>query len=295
LVFHADAWREAGWAARADILAARAAEWTQGLFLGGRPDDGDGLGERGHPLLDPFTSAAAVAGLVMAARGWRRPACGVLLAAVLILPCGALLTTDDGLYRRTFGLAPFLALLAALPLSWLWQRAREWRGVWRPLTASAIALGILAVAARNAQAYFGPLQRSQAIRFVYPYQIDAAVRLAARLPRDTIVYLYSDRWGARFETIQWLAPEMDVVDRSREFRKFGARDDPVDLSADPTRPTAFLLLGAYLDLVTALQTRYPHAVVSEARRDDEVLYRLVDVRRMECGSLLPLWGGRREG
>ena len=278
-VFHAQSWREAGGPERAGILAARGAEWAQGLFVGGRPDDGDGLGERGHPLLDPFIAAAAAAGLVMAARGWRRPAYGVLLAAVLILPCGALLTTGDGLYRRTFGLAPFLALLAALPLAWLWQRARERGGAWRALSAGAILLCVVAVAVRNAHAYFGPLQRSEAIRYVYPYQIDAAVRSAARLPPDTIVYLYSERWGAGFETIKWLAPDRDIVDRSREFRKFGARDDPVDFSADGRRPTAFLLLGNYLGFVTALQTRYPNAVVTEARSGDEVLYRLVDLRR----------------
>ena len=42
---------------------------------GGRPDDGDGLGQSGHPLLDPLTAGAAlVRHCVMAARRWRRPA-----------------------------------------------------------------------------------------------------------------------------------------------------------------------------------------------------------------------------
>jgi 4-amino-4-deoxy-L-arabinose transferase-like glycosyltransferase len=277
-VFHTESWRAASWPARARILVARGGEWAQGVFLGGRPDQGDGLGGPNQPLLDPLTGTAAVVGLAMAARGWRRPACGVLLAAAVVLPFGALLTTNDGLYRRTFGLAPFAALLAALPLAWLWQRARTWRGAWRALVAGAIVLGLIAVAARNTHAYFGPLQRTQEMLSVYPYQIDAAARLVARLPRETIVYLYSDRWGARFETVRWLAPTTDMLDRSREFRAGVAADAPVDFSADGRRPTAFLLLGNYLGFVTALQTRYPNAVVSEAQRDGEVLYRLVDVR-----------------
>ena len=232
-VLRSDAWGDASWPQRGGILAARGAEWAKGLLFGGRPDDGDGLGERGHPLLDPLTSTAALVGLGMAARGWRRPEYGVLLAAVLVLPFGALLTIDDGLYRRTFGLAPFVALLAALPLAWLWRRARGWSGAPRVALAGVIALAVGAAAARNVHAYFGPLQRSEAIRYVYPYQMDAAARAVAGLPRDTIVYLYSDRWAARFETIKWLAPGMEVVDRSREYRKDVEPAGPLDFAADP--------------------------------------------------------------
>ncbi len=280
-VLSSDAWGDAGWTQRAGILAARGAEWAKGLLLGGRPDDGDGLGERGHPLLDPLTSIAALAGLVMAARRWRHPACGVLLAAVLVLPFGALLTIDDGLYRRTFGLAPFVAVLAALPLAGLWRRAVGWSGARRVALAGAIVLAVGAAAARNVYAYFGPLQRSEAIRYVYPYQIDAAARQVARLPRDTIVYLYSDRWAARFESIKWLAPGMDIVDRSREYRKGVEPLGPLDLSADPSRPTAFLLLGTYRRVVDDLRERYPEARVHEEERNGEVLYRLVYVGAAE--------------
>jgi 4-amino-4-deoxy-L-arabinose transferase-like glycosyltransferase len=276
-VLHADEWRAAGWPQRADLLAVRGAEWARGVFLGGRPDNGDGLGGSGHPLLDPLTGAAALIGLVMALRNWRRPASGVLLAAALVLPLGALLTVGDGLYRRTFGLVPFIALLAALPLAELWQRALRGRGAWRVAVAGAVLLAVAVAGAHNAYAYFGPLQRGPHIPAIYPYQVDAAARAVARLPPGTIAYFYSDRWGAGFETIRWLAPEAVLVDRSREFRQDIDRAAPLQLTADPSRPSAFVLLGSYLGVTDELRARYPEAVVSEEKGGEEVLYRVVYV------------------
>lgn len=277
-LFASDRWRQAeGLAEHVQLFAARAEEWVRGLLAGGRPDAGDALAEHGHPLLDPLTAGAAAAGLVMALRRWRRPEYGVLLAAVAVLPWGALLTTDDGLYRRTFGLAPFLAALAALPLAALWEWARAARRPLRIAIPAAALLAMTAAAARNVWAYFGPLQESREVRYVYPYQLQAAFELVATLPADTVVYLYSERWAARFETIRWLAPAHQVVDRSREFRTDRDAGAPLDLDADPARPAAFVLLGPYMDLVDALRARYPDATVREQLRGDELLGRVVAV------------------
>ena len=182
-LLHSNPWKDAAWSERGDILTARAAEWGKGVLFGGRPDDGDALGESGHPLLDPVTAAAALIGLAMAVRDWRRPASATLLAGAMLLPLGALLTIDDGLYRRTFGLTPFVALLAALPLSWLWLKARGWRGARRAVLLATIVVVLSAAAVRNVYAYFGPLQRGQRIHSVYPYQIDAAARALATAAR----------------------------------------------------------------------------------------------------------------
>lgn len=276
-VFYARAWRDADWPGRAGILAARGQEWAKGMVLGGRPDDGDGLGERGHPLLDPVTSLAALGGLVIAARNWRRPAYGVLLVAAVVLPLGALLTINDGLYRRTFGLAPFVALLAALSLARLWRGAFELHGVARAVVAGGVILAVAAAAARNVHAYFGPLQHTALVAYVYPYQLDAAMRVVAALPPDSTAYLFSDRWGSGFETIKWLAPDLEMVDRSMEFRKDVPRLAPLNLTADEERTTAFVLLGRYIYLVESLRELYPSAVVQEEERDGEVLYRVVRV------------------
>ena len=58
-----------------------------------------------------------------------------------------------------------------------------------------------------------------------------------------------------------------------------AQDAPLDLSAHPLRPTAFVLMGKYLGVTDGLRALYPDAVVSEEKLDGEVLYRLVRVDR----------------
>ena len=269
-------WQNAGWAGRMGILAARGAEWASGLLFGGRPDLGDGLAAPGHPLLDPLTSGAAVAGIVFAARRWRHPEYGVLLAAVLLLPFGALLTTDDGLYRRTFAVAPLIATLAALPLVGLWQWSGRCRAALQLSIRVAVAGSIAAAAAYNLQAYFGPLQHTSIIGDVFPYQVDAAARfVAARVPPEAVVYLYSDQWEACFETIKWYAPDAQIVDRSREFRRDRPPDAPLNLDPDPARPTVFLLLGKYLGVADELRERYPDAEFDHQDRNGEILYRAV--------------------
>lgn len=142
-------WHDASLWGKPKLVWDRAVEWQKALVLGDRPDLGDGLATDGHPVVDPLVYALALAGLAMTL--WRlRPraaartaliAYAVPIAAVICLPWGALLTVDDGLFRRTLGLAPFVALFAALPLASLWQRACALRTDTPALRA--IALGAL--------------------------------------------------------------------------------------------------------------------------------------------------------
>lgn len=271
------AWRDADWSGRVALLGGRAVEWGRGVLVGGRPDDGDGLGGRGFPLLDPVTALAAAVGAGMALRRWRQPAPATLLAALAVLPLGALLTIEDGLYRRTFGLAPLLAILAALPLARLWRLARA-RGR-APQGAAAVALGALLVlnGARNAQTYFGPLQASEQMRYVFPYQVDAASRFVAGLPPGTAVFWYSERWPADYETRRWFAPAADVSERAPELgAAVEAGGTPV-LRADSDRESVFILLGAYRDLAEAIRRRHRGAALVEQTRDGEILFRAVRV------------------
>ena len=270
---HSAAWRDADWSARAGLLGARAVEWGRGLLVGGRPDDGDGLGAKGFPLLDPVAALAALVGIGMAVRRWRDPAAATLLVALAVLPFGALLTVEDGLFRRTFGLAPVLAILAALPLARLWREA-DARGA-APRRAAAVALGGLLVlsGARNAQAYFRPLQASDQMRYVFPYQVDAASRFIATIPRESAVFWYSDRWPAGYETRRWFAPDATVIERSPEFGAAVEADGAPVLRADSDRESVFVLLGTYLELADALRQRHPEGELMQQTRDGEILFR----------------------
>ena len=155
------------------IIWRRAVEWSDGMVNGDRADFGDGLATWHHPPVGRLLAVLAAAGFGVALWNWRKPEYAVTLAAVAIMPLGALLTVGDGLFRRTFGLAPFLALLAALPLAALWEFLWRLRG--RGRYAAALALVIPAyLGVITTYQYFGPLQDDVDFRYTYPYQMDAA-------------------------------------------------------------------------------------------------------------------------
>jgi hypothetical protein len=219
-------------------------------------------------------AALAAVGLVMAARRFREPAHAVLLSAMLLLPLGAVLTVSDGLFRRTLGLAPIVAVLAALPLAWVWRRAdlAQSTGL-RAVGMLAVAAAIVAPGVVTAYQYFGPVQSTFAMRYVYPFQLDAASRYMGTLPDDTLVYFYSDRWMFDYETRVFLAPGLEGVDRSIEFRRGPRRLDEVDLTADLDRPVAFVFMEPDLAKLDQVVKLYSGGEVHEEQRGDDVLFR----------------------
>ncbi|MEX2246667.1 MAG: glycosyltransferase family 39 protein [Dehalococcoidia bacterium] len=275
-VTDAPEWQEESWAGRADILADRTREWVRGLTVGGRSDFGDGLATQGHPVVDPITMLLAACGVLMALWRWRSPAHATLLAAAVILPLGAVLTTGDGLFRRTFGLAPIIAALGALPLSVWWESAMRRPERLRYASMAAMGLVLVYAGGRNIYDYFGPVQDTFEMRYVYPYEMDAASGYLAKVPRETVVYFYSDRWSVDYETRQYLAPDIgDRVDRSPEFRgvPFEITDEPTDYGIDRSRDAALVLMGAYLEDFDLIAERYPGGTLVEESRRGELLYR----------------------
>lgn len=274
-VTHRPAWREADWRGRAALLAARGGEWAGGMVAGGRPDDGDGLGGYGFPVLDPLVALLAAAGVVLALR--RRDAAALtLLAGLAVLPWGALLTVEDGLYRRTYALAPLLCLLAALPLARLVRAALVTpprRGVRALAGLAALALAVSGL--RGVADYFGPLQRSEPMRYVFAPELDAAARFVAAQPPGARIYWHSERWPAVYETLRWHAPAADVVERAPEFGAPPAADGGPSLALDGGAPAVVMLLGAYRALGPAWEAAVPGGSWHEGRGegDGELLFR----------------------
>ncbi|MBF6600373.1 MAG: glycosyltransferase family 39 protein [Dehalococcoidia bacterium] len=265
-------WQDAGIGGKADILRHRFDEWARGLAAGGRPDLGDGLASAGQPVVDPVTLALALIGLGVAVWRWRQSAYAFVLAVVVVAPAGALATLGDGLFRRTFGMAPFVALLAALPLAWLWERAAPRRDLRGGVAIALAGMLVAYPAVANVYGYFGPAQDSATMRLVYPYEDDAASRYIASLPAGAMVYFYSDRWSFDYETRRFLAPRATGIDRSREFGGV-AKGEALDFSRDPQRPVAFVFLDAYLGDADTVTAQYPGGKLTEGRRGGELTFR----------------------
>ena len=263
-------WKDASILGKGGMVRRRADEWVRGIAVGGRPDLGDGLASDGHPLVDPLTLFLAAIGLGTVLWRWRRPESAVVVAVLVLLPWGALLTVEDGLFRRTLGLTPFIALLAALPLAWLWDGLWSIHDRWKPLFIVAVAGVVTLNGAWTVYQYFGPVQRTDTMRFVYPYQLDAASRFIAGLPPGTYIYFFSDRWRFDYETRRFLAPQATGEDRSK---KFGATSPDDAYRIDTTGDVAFVFLGTYVDDVDKVREQHPGGTETEARRGDDVLFR----------------------
>jgi 4-amino-4-deoxy-L-arabinose transferase-like glycosyltransferase len=259
-LFWSDGWRDASAWQRLGLFGFELQKYAQGLLLGGRPDFADGLSAPGYPPLNPVVAVAALLGFGIAVRRRTDWPYGVLVAAPLILPWGALLSIGNGDFRRSLALAPFVAMLAALPLAALWaRRDRRW--------SAALVAGLLAVVGWDVLRY-ADMQRTDEMRHVFAPELRAVAEYVATLPPDAQVNFFSDRWSIDYEALRFLLPDVHGVNRSREFRA-------PDRSAwdGVTRPAVFIFLGRYLQRVAAAQAHFPGGTVDERVLDDRVLYR----------------------
>jgi len=271
-------WQAAGPGGRAEILWDRGKKWVQGLTEGDVPDHGDGLGSAGAPVVHPVVFALAVGGLGMALWRFRDPASGIVFGAVALLPLGALLTVGAGLYRRSEGLAPFVALLAALPLAWLWQRASRRDDAIKYVAYAAVVIACSYPGVVAARDYFGKVQDSSVVRYTFPFELEAASRYMDGVPPDTKVYFFSSRWSFDYETRRFVAPDAQGEDRSREFRRDVPSDAALDFAAENENGVLFMFLDVYLPEMDAVGALYPGGQIAEGRRGEDVIFRAYYLR-----------------
>lgn len=243
-------------------LADKAGDYVTAMTWAPAPDGVDGGGSRA--VLDRATLALLLPGILIAAWRWRNPAYLLLLVMLLAIPAGAVLTVN-GMLRRTLGLAPFLAMLAALPLGWVWSRSRQLPGEWRHLGSVLVAIPILVAGASNVDHYFGTFPETPLVRFTFAEELALASDWIAGLPPDTEVLFYSNRWSYNYETRRYLAPGVPGADRSREFG--GTAKVRNQLDPDPAWEggIAYVFLGPYMGQAGPVQAHYPGGRLVQAR------------------------------
>ena len=276
VLFTAAGWHDAGWGTRIESFAAEVWRYVDGLLLGGRPDFEDGLSAPGFPPLNPLVALCAAAGLVIAARAWigrraeppRRWQDGMLLAAVAIFPWGALLTIGTGDFRRTLALAPFVAILAALPLARCWRCAL--------LQRNAVVIVLLGAALGAIATFdvlrYGDAQGTDEVRHVYPPALRAVADALAHVPPQTQINFYSDRWSGQYESLRFLLPDLELTDRGKKFR---APDLGLWDGVQP--PALFVFVGTYRHDLERARARFPGGAAADLTRDGRVLARIYTI------------------
>lgn len=258
-IFERPEWEELdGRAAQARFLLDRYTGYWGKLCCQQGIDGGDAAGT--VPLVQKALLALAVAGALIGCLR-RRPLAYLAVLTIVLLPL-APVTTTDGFARRTLASAPFLAILAALPLAWLvaWRPLGDGAKRWRPLLVAAqvavVVAALLPLGYRGVADYFRILPRSNEIRWVFSDDLYDATRYMLALPDGSYVYFYGGRWPLRYESIAFLAPDLQGEDRSREY---GQRTDIV---SDRTGGTiAYVFFGDYANLLPQVQERYPGGTI----------------------------------
>jgi 4-amino-4-deoxy-L-arabinose transferase-like glycosyltransferase len=239
--------------ARAAYLAMRYFSFWDRMCCHSSVDGVDGSGDA--PVVPALMLALGVVGMVLGLVQRRSPLIVLSALVVVLMPLGAVVTID-GPARRSFAVAPFLALfvgIAAVELSAL-ARRRGRMITW--VTHGALAGLLLAIGVQNLDAYFVRFADSANDRWVFAADATDAALYMATLPADRHVYFLSDRWLVTYESVRFLAQNVASEDRSTEFGHY-------DLSVGGgTGVPVFILLGRYQASLPELQTLYPGGVTT---------------------------------
>lgn len=252
-----------------EFFTGRARTYFRG-FVDSPPFDGaDATGTK--PILDRVSPILMLFGLGITLTRWRRHEYVLPLLMLILLPLGAL-SSQDGMYRRTLGLAPIFALLAALPLALAWEWVDKTFKDWQTRTTSYVVLGgVLAVVTLlNFNLYFDEVRNDSQSKWVFAREIAEASQYLRHLDEEPYVYFYSARWSINYETRLYLAPGVEGEDRSEQF----SPDQPGSLDGiDRSRETLLLFLPPYETLVEEAIARYPGGrLVQELDADGALLF-----------------------
>lgn len=251
---------------KVDLFAGKAKGYFRGFVDKPTFDGVDALGI--NPILDRVSPFLMVAGIVLAFRNWRKPQYLLPLLMLLVVPNAALWSLD-GMYRRTIGLAPFMALLVALPLALAWQTADRWRPWAKYGAYYAIAGSIALISYLNLNTYFDSYSSEPGAKWVFVHELTEASEYLMELDPKPYVYFYSGRWSFNYETRQFLAPDYPGEDRSREFGR-----QVLDLTPDRSREVLYLFLPPYQDLVQEVAQQFPGGTETYLQDGDgQILFR----------------------
>ncbi|MEX2246974.1 MAG: hypothetical protein WEC75_09830 [Dehalococcoidia bacterium] len=267
-----------------EFFSGRTRDFYKAIAWSPLPDAADGLGVK--PPIDAITVALAVLGGAIALWRWRQPAYAIALLMVALMAVGPV-TTYVGTYRRSFGMVPFIALLAGTTLGLLWERADSLPAFRRvpALALIGVLLGMMAFS--NLNLYFNTFEESRHQRVVFFAEMTTLSEHLATLPDGTYLYFYSLRAQRGSEIRRFLAPKLDEgIDRSHEFGVFSMAPD-----RDP--PFVYTFMDRYLETLPRVMARYTGGTVTERRDRFGLLYRTYEFpagSRVEGSGLVRFTG-----
>ena len=267
-IFNQPQYKDAGLVEKVRVTEHNAKRLFWSLTSTARPDGVDGLGST--PPVGALTMYAAVVGAAIALFRFRNPAFGIGLIVVSLLMVSTAMTLD-GQYRRSFGMAPFVAIFAGLALGTAWERADRYGGVLRVAGVGVVVTVLAVISYHNLSYYFRDYNNTSLERFVfYPEMREASAYLDAH--GHPYVYMYSVRASLGLESRQVLAPRIaGGEDRSTQFNpstytlRYDLAPEPRPAFPATRQPdgAVFLFLESYVNDAEKVARLYPGGVMSE--------------------------------
>ena len=253
-IFNQDDWKSlTSLPAQIGFLITRYFHWWNWMTLRPAPDVTDGAGIM--PMISPVLMGLALLGFFATKRResliqWSR-------WIVVLLPVAAVVT-NDGAARRTFALAPFLCVLAAVGAVELVRWSRRFaanRALIPRLMPAFVAVLLATHAALSWHAYFVTFARAPVQAWVFCDELTNSLAYMRSLPRSRPIYFYSSRWSVTYDTRKFLAPDLNARDGSSEFS-----ENHQLLWPPPAQNGAvWILLDSYKVRASELQGLFPTA------------------------------------
>jgi hypothetical protein len=174
-------------------------------------------------------------------------------------------------------------LLAAIPLAAAWDaglRAMETSKSRMVVLCQGAAGLLIIITVIGMRDYFWTARKHQFTRDIYASEMTTASTYINTLPDDAYVLLYTWRWPFNIEIRQFLAHDAEGEDRSVEYGDRGW-DITID---DHTRPTVFILMDDYVDLLPEIEGLYPGGVERTFIRDNKLEFVAYEVPPLADGG-----------
>ena len=258
-----------GYAERAGFILKRAWESFGLLLRNPRIDGVDGIG--GIGALDLSIASLAYFGLFISIRKWRSPPHLIAVLVVLAALSGLVLTDPSaGSMRRSITAIPWVFALAGVGAEAIVRFGHRHLGAWgRAAAVSAMVLVVMGSGVWNVSFYFVRLPLTSTFQWTFPSYYFESLDAAHSFDDPGTIYYFSGQRRFTYETIQFLYPDSNGIDRSREFGVF-------DLEKLDTGPVTYLLEGPYVEEIYKIMEMYPggQLIVDERPEPLYVVYHL---------------------
>ncbi|MCY3900459.1 MAG: hypothetical protein OXF86_17915 [Caldilineaceae bacterium] len=259
----------AGFGEKAGFLAERAWEAASLLLRNPRVDGVDGIG--GVGAVDAGIAVLAYFGLIVSVCRWRSPPHFIAALVVLAALSGLVLTDPSaGSMRRSITAIPWVFGLAGVGAREIVRYGQRRMGNWgRAAAVSASILLLLVSGVWNLSYYFIELPLTSTFRWTFPTYYFESLDAAHSFDDPGTIYYFSGQRRFQYETIRFLYPDSNGVDRSREFGIF-------DLEKLDPGPVTYLLEGPYVEEIDKIMEMYPggELIVDEGPEPLYVVYHL---------------------